>query len=453
MASNSNNNKLINALEKNTKAMEQYTNTMTQIMKSSGNATVSKQGKDASVSTSSSKSEATKQRTWVDNLKSSLLSTSKLISGAKQMIGTVQEVDAAMNDLYQVTHETHAKYEQFLTSAASSASKLGISLADLIKQTAAAAKLGLSLEESARLAQTGIVYANISGLDHENAIANLTAAMTAFNIEASDSITIVDKLAALSKQFGGSSGTLGTELAQSASALAAAGNDLDEALALLTAMTNVTQDVSESGNALTVLSMRLSGMKDELTALGQNTDGIESLKQIQQELLSLTDEKVNIFSGTDSDSLKSTYEILQEISGVWNSLNGTNQSALLDMLTGGQDNSNISALLTNISQANQALTASMHSSGSAYQEQEQWMDSLEGKVQEFRASFEALSTTLLDSDLLKFFVDLGTTGVSALNGLANALTPLGTLAAGAGLFAGIQNVGKPKMSGFNLLYV
>ena len=40
---------------------------------------------------------------------------------------------------------------------------------------------------------------------------------------------------------------------------------------------------------------------------------------------------------------------------------------------------------------------------------------------------EHLSSTVVDSDLVKFFVDLGTTGVKAIDGLVSALTPLGTL--------------------------
>ena len=58
---------------------------------------------------------------------------------------------------------------------------------------------------------------------------------------------------------------------------------------------------------------------------------------------------------------------------------------------------------------------------------------------------EHLSSTVVESDLIKFFVDLGTTGVKAIDGLVNALTPLGTLALGGGLFAGIKNVGQAKM--------
>ena len=55
---------------------------------------------------------------------------------------------------------------------------------------------------------------------------------------------------------------------------------------------------------------------------------------------------------------------------------------------------------------------------------------------------EHLSSTVVKSDLVKFFVDLGTTGVKAIDGIVNALTPLGTIGLGAGIFAGIKNIGK-----------
>ena len=54
---------------------------------------------------------------------------------------------------------------------------------------------------------------------------------------------------------------------------------------------------------------------------------------------------------------------------------------------------------------------------------------------------EHLSSTVVESDLVKFFVDLGTTGVKAIDGLVSALTPLGTIGLGAGLLAGIKNAG------------
>ena len=54
---------------------------------------------------------------------------------------------------------------------------------------------------------------------------------------------------------------------------------------------------------------------------------------------------------------------------------------------------------------------------------------------------EHLSSTVVDSDLVKFFVDLGTTGVKAIDGIVNALGSLGTIGLGAGIFAGFKNIG------------
>lgn len=57
---------------------------------------------------------------------------------------------------------------------------------------------------------------------------------------------------------------------------------------------------------------------------------------------------------------------------------------------------------------------------------------------------EHLSSTVVESDLIKFFVDLGTTGVKAIDGIVNALTPFGTLALGGGIFASFKNAGREK---------
>ena len=89
-------------------------------------------------------------------------------------------------------------------------------------------------------------------------------------------------------------------------------------------------------------------------------------------------------------------------------------------------------------------------------EQETYLGSLEAKTAQFEATFQSLSSTILDSDLLKFFVDFGTTGVSALEGLVQVLNTISSLGGNinstfgnigvlSGIFAGIKNVGGDKM--------
>lgn len=100
-----------------------------------------------------------------------------------------------------------------------------------------------------------------------------------------------------------------------------------------------------------------------------------------------------------------------------------------------QRGNQISALIQSFQsgQVEKALNASINSDNSAIQEQERWLESLEAKTQQFKASFQTLSNTIVSSDLLKFFVDLGIVGVDSLDTLFTHVSPL-TVAFG-GLFA------------------
>ena len=87
----------------------------------------------------------------------------------------------------------------------------------------------------------------------------MITAMKAYNIEANESVSIIDRLNILGNQFATSSSALGEGLSNSASALAEAGNDIDQSLAMLTGMSEITQSASESGSALKIMSMRVRG--------------------------------------------------------------------------------------------------------------------------------------------------------------------------------------------------
>ena len=69
------------------------------------------------------------------------------------------------------------------------------------------------------------------------------------------------------------------------------------------------------------------------------------------------------------------------------------------------------------------------------------------KISQFKSSAEQLSNTLVNSGLVKFFIDLGTGITSTVDSIINFVGIIPTIGAGAGLFAGIKNFGRPKMFG------
>lgn len=159
---------------------------------------------------------------------------------------------------------------------------MGASLTDFVNSTADFAKLGYSISDSSELAKVATMYLNVGddldGID--DATSTIVSTLKAFNMTASQSESIIDKLNEVSNRFAVSSGDLGQGLANSAAALSTAGNDLNETIALLTAGTEITQNASEMGNSIKVLSMRLRGMKGELEALGEDVDdNVESISK------------------------------------------------------------------------------------------------------------------------------------------------------------------------------
>ena len=370
----------------------------------------------------------------------------QIMNGIKNMGHAVYDVDTSMTNLYKVTDETESKYSEFLINSGKNAKDLGRNLSSTIEQTANWAKLGFSLNEAEKLAKTSSIYSNVGEVDDNTAVSDIVTAIKAFNIEASDSITIVDSLNKLGNEFATDAASLGEGLSKSASALHLAGNDINETLAMLTGGTEITQNASEMGNALKVLSMRVRGMKGELEELGEEYENVESISKIQTQILNQTHGHVNIFD--ENGNFKSTYEILKGISEIYDHISQTDQAALLETIAGKQRGNQIAALIQAFQsgQIEKAYEASANAAGSAMQEQERWMQSLEAKTQQFQAAFQTLSNTVIDSDLLKFFVDLGTGAVSALDGITGSIGSLGTIGLGAGLFAGVKNTGKCRIS-------
>ena len=249
----------------------------------------------------------------------------------RQMVDNVKEIDSAMTELKKVTNETSAAYNNFLKEAGSRAEVLGSTMTDLIESTANFAKLGFNLKDASSLAENAIMYSNVGDLDIETATNDIVSAMKAFRIEASDAIKIVDSFNEVGNNYAVSAQQIGEALQNSASSLVVAGNDIDQSIAMITAMTEITQDAASAGAALRTLSLRIRGAKTELSDLGESTDDMAvSTAKLRDKIKGMTGVDIMI----DDNNFKSTYQIIQEISKVWDELKDIDRSAVLELLAG-----------------------------------------------------------------------------------------------------------------------
>ena len=362
----------------------------------------------------------------------------------KEMVNVVAEVDAAMTELRKVTDETEATYSKFLDTAAVRAKAIGATISDTVNATADFARLGYSIADASVLADAAIVYKNVGdGIENiSQASESIISTMQAFGIEATNVMAIVDKFNIIGNEFAISSTGIGEALLNSAAALAAAGNTLDESIALITAANEVIQNPEKVGTAMKTMSMYIRAAKTEAEEAGVATDGMaNSVSELREEILALTGNKVDIM--LDENTFKSTVQIIRELSTVWDDLTDISRTNITELIGGGVRNANvISALINNFETVEEVLVTSADAAGSALAENEKYLDSIAGKVSTFKATFEELSVTLINSESVKQIVDFGTGLLNVLNAVAKLIDSIGglntVLIGTAGIIAAIK---------------
>lgn len=374
----------------------------------------------------------TKLTSQADKLGVYLSASTLLYSGinqVKQMYQNVLSLDTAMTELKKVTDETGSEYDNFLTSSISKSKELGASITDYVKATADFARLGYDTDSSAELAESSILYKQVADdiNNVEDASSSLISTMKAFNISASQSQTIVDKFNEVSNKFSISSGGIGTALQKSASSLSSANNTLSESLGLIVAGNDVVQDPDIVGNGIKTIALRLRAASTELEEAGLDTDGVaKSVSDLRQELKALSGVDIMI----DDNTFKSTYQIFQEMSKVWSGLSDISKASITDLAAGKHQANLFDSIMNNFADAEKTVETANNSAGSASKEHAKVLESLAGKVEILKSSYEALSKSIINDDSVKSLIEGATQLLDLLTELNNGLGTFGTILTG-----------------------
>ena len=363
----------------------------------------------------------------------------------KQGVGYIKEIDNALTELRKVTDETDATYARFLQTASKTAGVVGSTVSELTQMSAEWARLGYNIQQSADLAKSTAILLNVSEFqDATQASEALISTIQAFGYAANESMHVVDVLNEVGNSYAISSDGIATALQDSASALMEGGNNLEQAVALVASANRVVQDPNSVGSALRTISLRLRGTSVKiLEEMGEETDNvIESTSKLQAKIKALSG--VNIL--TESGDYKDTYTILKEIGTVWEDMSDIDQAALLELMAGKNRANTLSAILSNMKDLEGAYESAMDAEGSALRENETYLDSIQGRIDLFNNSVQTMWMNFIDSEVVKFIVDLGTGLIQTVEkvGLLNvALVALTVTLARKQLMSGLKNIFKP----------
>lgn len=366
-----------------------------------------------------------------------------LKEGIETGVETVVGLDSALVDLQKTTTATASELNNFYFEANEMAKELGTTTQDAIQTTSDWSRMGLSLQDSITMGSNSSILYSISPemSNIEQATDSLISTTKAYGIEAQDTLDgIVSKVNSVGNAYGVTNNDVMEGLQQSASAMVAANNTLDENIALIVAGQEITQDANRVGNALKTISMRIRGYDEE------TEEYVGDVEKLTGQIADLTQTASNNFAGvsifTDDTktTYKSTYKVLEEIATIWDELTDKNQAELLEVLF-GKNRANVgAAILQNFESAQNAMNTMADSAGSAEQEMENIYSSLEYKINALKETGTGIWQNLFAREDISVVIELLTKLAEVIDFVTEKLGLFGTIGAGAGIFAFIKNL-------------
>lgn len=290
-------------------------------------------------------------------------------------------------------------------------------------------------QDSATLAKVAALYQNVAdgAVSASDSASFIISQMKAFGIEAENSIDIINAVNAVSNNFAVSSTDISSALTKTSSAMSVLGNDFQSTIGLVTAGAEImTGQAGKVARGLRTIGNNFASAAKEADSIEYSVGGVTKS-------LDLLNEKTG--------DIKSTFEIFSDLKDDWDSMTNAEKQALAITYAGQTQFEVFAAVMNNFQTAIDATTTAFNSAGSAMQENEKYMDSVEAKENKLKAEFEDFSNRVLSKELVTGFLDAGTAMLDfANNDVGAAITRVTGLTAGITGLIGIAGTLIGKIS-------
>ncbi len=365
----------------------------------------------------------------------------------KQGFNIAKDLDDALTEMNKVSDAPLFKLKNYQKESFGIADEIGATGLQIQQSTADFLRLGESFDEAKKSAEAANILYNVSEFESIDAATESLIAMSAAYRDM-DKMAINDKLNNVGNNFSISTDGLATALQTSASALVTAGADIDKSIALITAGNAVVQDPASVGAGVRTIALRLMGTeeaKQQLEATGEDTSDyiVQTASKINDSFKAFTAVASNDFEGIsildENGNNRDVYEILQDVADIYDEIVATDKefgtnhlNGLLELMA-GKNRSNIAAsIIQNKDILRDAYEASQNSEGSALEENQKYLDSISGHLDQLKNKWQEVWSGT-GRDVVNPILDIGSSILDIVNNVGLLQTVLGGIAAGFGV--------------------
>ena len=350
----------------------------------------------------------------------------KIITGfttaCRNAVNIVKEFDLQLTEMKKVSDYSGEALENYTKQLGELGTAVARTRTQMVESATQFIKAGYNEETAGQLAQISALFQNIadSELSAGQSATFIISQMKAFRTEleqlgdeGKQAVYVIDSINEVSNNMAVSSTDISTALSKTASAMSALGNNYNQTIALVTSGTEIMQ-----GQASKVArGLRSFGNQIAKTA----TSAGELSFEVQGATKSIA------LMGSDGN-LKSTYDVLKEISLEWEHMTSAERQALGISLAGKTQFEVFTSVLNNFADAEKALTIAENAQGSAWRENARYMESIQAKFQALKTAIEnlVLGNGGIEK-LVKKILELATEFIKLIDNAGGLTTVIATL--------------------------
>lgn len=352
----------------------------------------------------------------------------------------IEDYNAAITDLRIVTNASQQQASSWLNTYNKMAQTLGATTSEVANAAVTWLRQGKTAEEANTLIKDSMMLSKIGMIDSEKAAENLTTAMKGYKVSVEDAVNIVDKLGKLDSTAAVTAGDLAVGMSKTAATANDFGVSMNTLLGYLSAVGEVSGDVSATGTFLKTMFSRMSDIKSGKLELIDEDGTTEKLSDVETTL-----SNVGINLRETVTEFNSFEDVLDSLAKKYQNLNSVQQAALAKAFSGVRQQNNFRILMANYDKAKEYSNIASDSTGAAEEKFNAYLDSIEAKSKTLQSTFESLANNTISSELVTSIIDATTAIITfidksnILKGTLTGLVAVGAIKMFAKLATGINN--------------
>ena len=207
---------------------------------------------------------------------------------------------------------------------------------------------------------------------------------------------------------------------------------MNDTVAMIASANTTLQDSSRVGNGLKTIAINLAGIK------ANASNGTLELNKTAKALTEIAG--ISVFENEQTGELKNMPQLIDEIASKWGSFTEQQRAGLSEAIAGKEQAAVFQSLMSNydtMKQVQQELNEGMHF-GSALAENEQYVDSLKGKLNKLKEVWVGIFNKVFDSNSAKGLLDVLISVSEAIDKVVGSLDEMGILLPSIiGMFGGV----------------